>query len=286
MPQVPSVTSESRAPARDTGRIDRRALAGGLRAPVASRGFSLLDLLVSIAVISILIAILLPVLGHVTEATKRVVCQSNARQFGLGLEMYSRDHDSRLPSSVYSGAFPAPQNMMVVRVDDGHWDGVGKLFPADYLGSPEVYYCPSHTGKHTLDRYAEAWNAPEGEIVGNYHFRSIPRSKAFLPDIDPSVTLLADGMQTKEDYNHLVGANTLKADLSVRWFADPEGLLASTLPTEIALGVSGGSGQMQAQQVAEAWYILDNGTDEGFNGQMFPGAGPGNFSLTGTGGWR
>lgn len=280
LPRFPSETCESRPRRRSLrANIEHRLI---VARPVGrrSRGFSLLDLLVSIAVISILIAILLPVLGHVSEATRRVVCRSNTRQFGIGLQLFAEDHNARLPASAYSGSFPAPQNMMIVRIDGGAWDGVGHLYEQDYLRAPEIFYCPSHHGNHSLDAYESAWNTVGDEIVGNYHFRSIPRSQAYLSELGPEVTLLADGMQSIDDYNHAVGANMLKADLSVHWFADPEGMLAQTLPQGIALGATGGP-DIEAQQVAEAWYILDNGTDEGFNGELFPGAGPGGFGISG-----
>ena len=49
------------------------------------RGFSLIDVLVSMAVIAVLLGIMLPSLGQVKLIAKRVACASNVRQIGIGL---------------------------------------------------------------------------------------------------------------------------------------------------------------------------------------------------------
>jgi len=70
---------------------------GGTQNALRQRsGFTLIELLVVIAVISILAAILFPVFARARENARRSSCQSNLKQLGLTMMMYSQDNDERL----------------------------------------------------------------------------------------------------------------------------------------------------------------------------------------------
>jgi prepilin-type N-terminal cleavage/methylation domain-containing protein/prepilin-type processing-associated H-X9-DG protein len=59
--------------------------------------FTLLELLVSVSVVALLAAILLPAITQSRAATRRTVCQSNLRQWALAVRMYADAHHGRLP---------------------------------------------------------------------------------------------------------------------------------------------------------------------------------------------
>lgn len=64
------------------------------RSSVGVRGFTLVELLVCIAIVALLLSMLLPAVSKAREAGRKVVCGSNLRQLSMGLNLYAGDHKS------------------------------------------------------------------------------------------------------------------------------------------------------------------------------------------------
>ncbi|HUE36658.1 MAG TPA: type II secretion system protein [Candidatus Acidoferrum sp.] len=62
-------------------------------------GFSLIELLLVIAVIAILAALLLPVLSRARNSARRTTCLNNLRQINLGIHMYCDDSYDTTPKT-------------------------------------------------------------------------------------------------------------------------------------------------------------------------------------------
>ncbi len=61
------------------------------------RGFTLIEVLVVVAIISILVSILLPALGQARIVSRTTKCLSNQRQIGTALTMYMGDYKEWVP---------------------------------------------------------------------------------------------------------------------------------------------------------------------------------------------
>ena len=73
------------------------------RLPRRRPAFSLLELLVVLAVVAVLLGLLLPALTGARDAAKAVACLSNLRQVGVATEAYTEDHADHLPYAVVTG---------------------------------------------------------------------------------------------------------------------------------------------------------------------------------------
>ncbi|HEY1787621.1 MAG TPA: prepilin-type N-terminal cleavage/methylation domain-containing protein, partial [Verrucomicrobiae bacterium] len=64
-----------------------------------TQAFTLIELLIVIAIIAILAALLLPVLGQAKQRAWGVQCVSNLRQIGVGMKMFADDNGELYPES-------------------------------------------------------------------------------------------------------------------------------------------------------------------------------------------
>lgn len=109
--------------------------------------FSLVELLVVLAVIGVLAALLLPALARSKDSAQRVKCVSNLHQFAMAMQLYWDDNDGKCFTTK-----TVPTNGGVI-----HWCGwldgtrpegerpydfsFGKLFP--YVNCSDARLCPS-----------------------------------------------------------------------------------------------------------------------------------------------
>jgi prepilin-type N-terminal cleavage/methylation domain-containing protein/prepilin-type processing-associated H-X9-DG protein len=69
-------------------------------------GFTLIEILVVLAIIAILMAFLLPALEKSREKANQVRCASNLNQIGLAISMYANDNHGNYPRTRYDPAAP------------------------------------------------------------------------------------------------------------------------------------------------------------------------------------
>jgi len=106
---------------------------------IERRGFTLVELLVVIGIMSLLIALLLPALGRARAQAKTIKCLSNLRQVGLALMMYSNDNHNWVPEDfIYADPASTSANYRWYQFIDG--SNVNVHLP--YLQSRKVLSCP------------------------------------------------------------------------------------------------------------------------------------------------
>jgi prepilin-type N-terminal cleavage/methylation domain-containing protein len=87
------------------------------------RGFSLLELLVSLVIVALLVALLLPLLAQTQRLAHRTACSSNLRQLGFAWQAYMNDHEqlpqhTDEPDWAYGGVrFVGPDQTPVADID-------------------------------------------------------------------------------------------------------------------------------------------------------------------------
>ncbi|MFO1501491.1 MAG: DUF1559 domain-containing protein [Verrucomicrobiota bacterium] len=102
---------------------------GRVVADRACWAFTLLELLVVVAVMAILAGLLLPALARAKEGGRTAVCSNNLRQIGLAAVCYSMDFNGNLPS-FRNWLYTRPVALTS-----------GTLFA--YVKSKDVYLCPT-----------------------------------------------------------------------------------------------------------------------------------------------
>ena len=102
--------------------------------PANRRGFTLLELLVVVAIISLLATILFPVFQSVRETARRTACMSNCRQLGMATIEYCQDYDGYLPAA-YTDL--PPTNGLLQTWQD-------MIYP--YVKNAQTYICPDEMG--------------------------------------------------------------------------------------------------------------------------------------------
>ena len=161
-------------------------------------GFTLVELVVVVAIISILTAILLPALERARTSARRSSCQSNLKQWGLVFKMYgSEAKGMKYPPLQLANMNPLAEAYLKLAAAAG--PAVAAIYP-EYLADFRITICPSDL-RYTAAEVTEpiTWNGntqpmlamkPE-EIDATYAYLSWTIDKAKKPARASSFSAMA-----------------------------------------------------------------------------------------------
>jgi prepilin-type N-terminal cleavage/methylation domain-containing protein len=113
------------------------------------QAFTLVEMLVVVAIIAILAALLLPALSMAKQKSYRTQCINNLKQMSIAFQNYADDHGDQLPGPVWQGFYEEYDNQDYARL---------LYYVATYLGQPaptltpqdcKLAQCPSAAGQWT-----------------------------------------------------------------------------------------------------------------------------------------
>jgi prepilin-type N-terminal cleavage/methylation domain-containing protein/prepilin-type processing-associated H-X9-DG protein len=113
--------------------------------------FTLIEMLVVIAIMALLAGLLLPVLSKAKQAGRSTACLSNLRQIGISLQIYVQEHENRMPVMYDALLSTNPPVTNLATMD---------RVLTNYLGNPRILRCPADK-KQLFDQTGSSygWNA-------------------------------------------------------------------------------------------------------------------------------
>lgn len=126
----------------------------------ASRSaFTLIEVLVVIAILAVLAGLMLPALGRSRAKAWNAVCVSQLRQLGMATRLYADDHQDRLPGAEILPSKPIDPRNPLPRISEILARYAGRAAGTNATASTP-FRCPAdRTGRFASEGSSYEWNA-------------------------------------------------------------------------------------------------------------------------------
>ncbi|MCX7798964.1 MAG: type II secretion system GspH family protein [Fimbriimonadales bacterium] len=118
-----------------------------------NRAFTLIEVLVVVAILAILAGLLFPVFSRAKARAKQAACLSNLKQLGSAIGLYMADYDDRFPQAVDASDKYRPEIWSEFPDFQARIPYLPLLHEAlgPYTKSRDIFRCPSDDGTSVLD---------------------------------------------------------------------------------------------------------------------------------------
>lgn len=111
-------------------------------------GFTLIELMIVIAIIAILAAILVPNFIRARAQGQVTACKSNLKNIATALEMYSTDYGGRFPTNITSGGVLTPNYLRTLPTCPGAGSVTYETAGYSAQSSPDAYNINCNATNH------------------------------------------------------------------------------------------------------------------------------------------
>lgn len=203
--------------------------------PDKKNGFTLVEILIVIAIIAILAGMLLPALSGARERARRTTCLNNLKQIMAAYEMYAEDYFENYPAkgqAIYTSIYP------------------------EFIKTPQTFWCPSTISRgirQPNEINSSNWNDSYSFVFGLTTGNNCPNPVPVISDRGIFVGSAANYG------NHKYGMNVQYLDGSASWVLEPKVVYYSSSnrgPTEgvnVACDATGNCIDIVADGVQSYW---------------------------------